>query len=133
MSFIFINSLISLNKSFTTWLQDKKSQFNSAVNVLITIKGGGIIAELRDICIVRANANISVIDKFLSHHEKETSFWEKFYNTLIANPGEFVKESMFNDLDSPKNLEEDFNLTKNYIHSELIEIQSCITDLSQWQ
>lgn len=116
-----LTTLISIEKSFETWLQDTSDQFRSASLTLAGYNLGGLYGESRDAAIKLSNANVSVISEMLIGTRKWISYYQNLLDAINSDPKGFIDEATFNSekIQRPTSLETEISGIKKSINSSL--------------
>jgi hypothetical protein len=98
-----LTMLISIEKSFETWLQDTSDQFRSASLTL----SGHYYGGSREATVKLANANISIISDMLTFNKKSITNYQNLLDAINNNPKGFIDELFFNSnkIRTPESLE----------------------------
>ena len=112
-----VKTLIGMENSFKTWLQDTSDQFRSAVLTLSGYSSGGLAGEIKEATIKLANAEISVISSLIIKSNTNIAKLERVQD--IINNNSFTSEATFNIILNPENYEKEIETVKQDINKSL--------------
>ena len=119
-----VRTLIGMESTYKTWLQDTSDQLRSAVLTLSGYSIGGLGGQARDADIKLANAEISVISGLIMKSSERTANLESMQDLLNNNPKMFIDETTFNSTQTPESDEADIAGAKQSINSYLDSVMT---------